>query len=47
MRYLQKEFTFDMDVNVDASDRDHRMLGPNTMAKLPDVIRLDDECSTT
>lgn len=47
IRYLQNEFTLDIEVRVDASDRDHKILGPNTMAKLPDVIRLDDECSTT
>lgn len=47
IRYLQNEFTLDMEVSVDASDRDHKMFGPNTIARLPDVIRFAEEWSTT
>jgi len=47
MRYLQNELIFDMEVRVEASERDHNVFGPNTMARLPEVMRLADECSTT
>ena len=47
MRYLQNELIFDIDVRVDASERDHKMFGPKTIARLPEDIRLADEWSTT
>ena len=42
-----KVFIFDIEVSVAASDFDQRRFGPNTIAKLPDVIRFVDECSVT
>lgn len=44
---LQNELILDIEVSVEASEGDQSIFGPNTIARLPDVIRLADEWSTT